>query len=80
MPGFQAIAHKGRRGIESGFPAYSLLFHAFASRAVVSYRAGGRHHPLKDFPTLAEIKAVEIYKYGAQLAEVKDLFVRVGVA
>jgi hypothetical protein len=55
LPGFEDFALEGRRGIEPSKPALSLLFHAFASPGVVSYRADGRDHSLRDFPTPAEI-------------------------
>jgi|JI8StandDraft_1071087.scaffolds.fasta_scaffold00148_6 hypothetical protein len=78
LPGFEDFALEGRRGIEPSKPALSLLFHAFASPGVVSYRADGRDHSLRDFPTPAEIEAVENYVYGAQPPSLDDLFVLTG--
>ncbi|HEU5321802.1 MAG TPA: hypothetical protein VFX28_13435, partial [Methylomirabilota bacterium] len=43
VPGFEDFAAEGRRAIEPGRPARSLLFHAFASPGVVEDGAG---HPL----------------------------------
>ena len=73
LPGFEDFAWEGARGIEPGKPALSLLFHAFASAHVVSYGAQGSHIPLKDFPTPAEIEAVENYVYGVQPPSIDDL-------
>lgn len=58
VPGFADFAATGQRGIEPGSPARSLLYHAFASPDVVD--AG-----LTDYPTLAEIDALENAIYGA---------------
>lgn len=73
LVGFEDFAEEGTRGIEPGKPALSLLFHAFASPHVVSYESQGHHFPLKDFPTQAEIEAVENYVYGVQPPSVDDL-------
>jgi hypothetical protein len=54
------FALEGRRGIEPGRPARSLLYHAFASPAVVTDGAG---HALAAFPTAAEIGTVENYVF-----------------
>lgn len=57
-PGFGDFAMAGRRAIEPGQPDFSLLYHALAAPSVVT----GHHGvPLKVFPTLAEIDAVENY-------------------
>jgi hypothetical protein len=73
LPGFEDFAMEGRRGIEPGRPARSLLYHALASPNVVS-GAGGQ--PLGAFPTLAEIEAVENYVFGVEPPSVDDLVVR----
>jgi hypothetical protein len=70
VPGFEDFALEGRRGIEPGIPARSLLYHALASANVVDDAAG---HRLKDFPTLAEIEAVENYVFGATPPSVQEL-------
>jgi hypothetical protein len=61
--GFGDFAIAGRRGIEPGQPDYSLLYHALAAPSVV---AGHNGVPLKAFPTLAEIDAVENYIYATR--------------
>src|SRR5260221_7028728 len=63
LPGFEDFAWEGQQGIEPGNPARSLLYHAFASPNVRTDQAG---KPLKAFPTLADIEAVENYVFGAQ--------------
>jgi hypothetical protein len=63
VPGFEDFAWEGTQGIVPGNPARSLLYHAFASPNV---RADPDGKPLKAFPTLAEIEAVENYVFGAQ--------------
>jgi hypothetical protein len=79
-PGFEDFALEGRRGIEAGQPAHSLLFHAFASPRVVSRRSASGETPLTDFPTPAEIEAVENYVYGVAPPSIEDLRARVGGA
>ncbi|MER9064799.1 hypothetical protein [Mesorhizobium sp. M0698] len=78
LPGFEDFAVEGTRGIEPAQPALSLLFHAFASPAVVSFPKGGRNEPLNAFPTPAEIEAVENYVFGVRPPSMEDLFVRTG--
>jgi hypothetical protein len=53
MAGFEDFAAEGKRGIEPGQPARSLLYHALASPNVLS---GAEGEPLAAFPTLAEIQ------------------------
>src|SRR5882757_311300 len=60
-PGFGDFDVAGARAIEAGTPDRSLLYHAFASPAVVADRSGVE---LASFPTMAEIEAVENYVYG----------------
>ncbi|MER9026508.1 hypothetical protein NKI01_28935 [Mesorhizobium sp. M0815] len=76
--GFEDFALEGVRGIEPGQPALSLLFHAFASPRVVSYRKDGQDVPLTDFPTQAEIEFIENYVFGVAPPSMEDLFVRTG--
>jgi hypothetical protein len=78
VPGFEDFALEGVRGIEPGKPAFSLLYHAFASPAVLTYREDGRDKRLKSFPTPAEIEVIENYVYGARPPSMEDLFVRTG--
>lgn len=73
LPGFEDFAMEGRRAIEPGSPARSLLYHALASPNVV-VGAGGQ--PLDAFPTLAEIEAVENYVFGVEPPSVDDLAAR----
>ncbi|MFI8790896.1 hypothetical protein [Streptomyces sp. NPDC055105] len=64
VPGFGDFAPElPARGIEPGKPAWSLLYHAFASAAVLT---DGHGRALGAFPTLAEIEAVENYVYGVR--------------
>jgi hypothetical protein len=77
LDGFQDFAAEGRRGIEPGKPAHSLLFHALASPQVLT---GADGRPLRSFPTPAEIEAVENYVYGVNPPSVQDLRARAGDA
>ncbi|MBI1872369.1 MAG: hypothetical protein HYS05_00600, partial [Acidobacteria bacterium] len=78
QPGFEDFALEGRRGIEPGRPSCSLLFHAFASPEVTHLNSATGCRDLKEFPTAAEIEAVENYVYGALLPSVEDLRARAG--
>ena len=75
VPGFEDFAAEGRRGIEAGRPALSLLFHALASANVTQDGAG---KPLAAFPTLAELDAVESYVYGVRPPTLVELRERAG--
>ena len=68
-PGFGDFANSATRAIEPGRPDRSLLYHAFASPAVVADRNGV---DLAGFPTLAEIDAVENYVYGVEPPTLDD--------
>lgn len=73
VPGFEDFSPAGRRAIEPGHPASSVLFHALASPNVIEGAAG----ELGAFPTLAEIEAVEHFVFGVEppsLAEVHARF------
>lgn len=61
IAGFADFAFEGRRGIQSGSPHRSLLFHALASPGVIKGVSGSN---LGAFPTLAELEVVENYVYG----------------
>lgn len=73
VPGFEDFSSEGLRGIEPGQPARSLLYHALASPNVLT-GAGG--DPLREFPTLAEIKTVENYVFGVEPPSLADLAAR----
>jgi hypothetical protein len=73
LPGFEDLAWEAVRGIEPGQPAHSLLFHALASPQVLTSPSKGDPLPLEDFPTPAEIEAVENYVYGAQPPSIEEL-------
>jgi hypothetical protein len=73
FPGFEDFALEGKRGIEPGRPARSLLFHALASPNVIT---GAEAEPLGAFPTLAEIETVENYVFGIEPPSVEDLVTR----
>ena len=72
-PGFVDFAAEGRRGIESGSPCRSLLFHALASPGVIQGAAG---KPLTDFPTHAELATIENYVYGVNPPSLSELRAR----
>lgn len=59
LPGFEDFAMEGRRGIEPGKPARSLLFHALASPNV--------GNGVTAFPTPKQLDTVENYVYAAAL-------------
>lgn len=80
QPGFEDFALEANRGVEPGMPAHSLLFHAFASPQVTTWRSSDGKVPLKDFPTPAEIEVVENYVYGVEPPSIEDLRVRAGNA
>lgn len=77
VPGFEDFASEGWRAVEPGSPARSLLFHALASPAVTQ---GAPGQPLTDFPTLAELEAVENYVYGVRPPTLAELRARAGGA
>lgn len=69
-PGFEDFAAEGRRGIEPGQPARSLLYHALASPNVVETFD---HKRLTKFPTLAQLEVVENYVFGARPPSIPEL-------
>ncbi|MGI8593632.1 MAG: hypothetical protein ACR2ML_04580 [Solirubrobacteraceae bacterium] len=80
LPGFEDFSPGGRRGIEPGRPAESLLLHALGSPRVVVRPDGSE---LADYPTLAELEAVENYVFGVSppsLDEVRARFPGVSLA
>ena len=80
LPGFEDFALEGNRGIAPGKPAYSLLFHAFASPQVLTYPSEAGQVDLKAFPFPSEIEAVENYVYGVEPPSLQDLHGSVGHA
>lgn len=68
-PGFRDFALEGKRAIEPGAPAHSLLFHALAAPQLGVGEVQG-------FPTHAEIDAVENYVYGVDPPSIADLRLR----
>ena len=70
LPGFEDFADEGRRGIEPGRPDRSLVLHALSSPGVV---AGAGGAPLRAFPTLGEIEAVENLVFGVSPPSVEEL-------
>ncbi|MBP5976298.1 hypothetical protein HW132_27100 [Brasilonema sp. CT11] len=58
IKGFEDFPFEGKRGIESGSAARSLLFHAFASPNV--------SENVREYPTLEEFEIIENYIYGVQ--------------
>jgi hypothetical protein len=73
IPGFEDFAFEGKRGIEAGNPARSLLFHAFASSNVVLAQQSENSSA---YPTIAELEVIENYVYGVQPPSLQDLQVR----
>ena len=69
LPGFEDFSPAGTRAIEPGVPSSSLLLHAFASPNVI----GTNTIQLMDYPTLAEIDAVENLVFGIQPPSWSDL-------
>lgn len=76
LPGFEDFAAEGTRGIEPGIPARSLLYHALASPNVISGPGGD----LVEFPTPAEIEAVENYVFGVRPPSLADVLARAAEA
>lgn len=72
LKGFEDFAFEGRRGIEPGNPARSLLYHAIASTNVTE--VDGKR--LEAFPTLAEIESIENYVFGVEPPSLSDLINR----
>jgi hypothetical protein len=77
LPGFEDFAAEGIRGVEPGIPARSLLFHALASPNVTSPGDGGE---LREYPTPAELAAVENYVFGVRPPSLPDLLARAAEA
>ena len=75
IAGFEDFALEGRRGIEPGAPAHSLLYHALASPNVFQDGVG---NDLTAFPTPAELEAIENYVYGAQAPSLDEIRARAG--
>ncbi len=69
LPGFTDFCAAGRRGIEPGSPAQSLLYHALASPGVTA----GLRRQLRAFPTLAELEQVENYVWAARRASLESV-------
>jgi hypothetical protein len=72
--GFEDFAGLGRRAIEPGDPALSLLYHAFAS-PLVHPTADGKPGAQADYPALEQIDSLEnlIYGLGRDSVAVPDL-------
>ncbi len=80
VPGFEDFSLAGTRGIKPGFPAASLLYHAFASPDVHPSATGNPATSMDAYPTLAELDAVENYIYGLRPidpASLKDVVIGV---
>jgi hypothetical protein len=63
LPGFDDFAGSPSRGITSGQPARSLLYHALASPRVIRDAHGAL---LAGFPTVPEIEIVENFVFGIE--------------
>jgi hypothetical protein len=77
IKGFEDFSGEGKRGIEPGNPARSLLFHALASQNVVK---SVNNSDLTAFPTLAELEIVENYVYGVNPPSLQEIRIRAGRA
>ncbi|HJX83344.1 MAG TPA: hypothetical protein VJ723_03270, partial [Candidatus Angelobacter sp.] len=76
FPGFADFSKEGRQAITPGSPGRSLLYHAFASPGVLL----GVNGPLREFPTLREIEAVENFVFGVQPPSLAQLRKRAGLS
>ncbi|MED3025637.1 MULTISPECIES: hypothetical protein [Bacillus cereus group] len=70
IKGFEDFSLEGKRGIESGQPARSLLYHALASPNVT---IGVDDSELGVFPTLAELEIIENYVFGINPPRLSDI-------
>ncbi|PNK24785.1 hypothetical protein CBR59_28540 [Bacillus thuringiensis] len=70
IKGFEDFSLEGKRGIESGQPARSLLYHALASPNVTIGVDGSE---LGVFPTLAELEIIENYVFGINPPRLSDI-------
>ncbi|MFB9327709.1 hypothetical protein ACFFSY_17415 [Paenibacillus aurantiacus] len=68
VSGFEDFSLEGKRGIEPGMPARSLLYHALASPNVVE--------GVTEFPTLAELETIENYVYGIEPPALEEIRAR----
>lgn len=73
VAGFEDFAFEGKRGIEAGNPARSLLYHAAASPSITQ---GANGATLAGFPSLAELEIIENYVYGIQPPSLPELRAR----
>ena len=71
VKGFEDFALAGKRMIEPGKPAQSLLYHAFASPNMYYTNDNGDH--LTAFPSLFEIDALENFIYALQPLDINAL-------
>src|SRR5215471_11213691 len=67
--GFEDFSLAGRSAITPGKPAQSLLYHALASPNVLPQRMPAT---AEDFPTLAELDALENYIYSLRRPKLSD--------
>ena len=74
--GFGDFAPDAKQGITPGLPGRSLLYHAFASPGVST----GVDGPLRGFPTLREIEAVEHLTFGIEPPTLAALATRAALA
>jgi hypothetical protein len=74
--GFGDFAPDAKQGITPGLPGRSLLYHAFASPGVST----GVDGPLRGFPTLREIEAVEHVTFGIEPPTLAALATRAALA
>lgn len=75
--GFEDFAKSGKRMIEPGQPAQSLLYHALASPNV--YYKQNKTEYLKIFPSLFEIDILENFIYSLSPLNINDLIQKEGI-
>jgi hypothetical protein len=73
VPGFEDFTLTGKRGIEPGLPAASLLYHAFACPDVHPTATGEPATSVDAYPTLAELDSIENYTYSLRPCQSADL-------
>src|ERR1700720_1001453 len=64
IPGFEDFTLGVKRGAETGVPAASLLYHAFASPDVHPTASGEPATSVDAYPTLVELDPIDNYIYG----------------
>lgn len=77
LKGFGDFSLEGKRMIEPGYPARSLLYHALASPNIY-YKDGTEEH-LQVFPTLFELDVLENAIYALKPLDISELIQKEGI-